>query len=231
MDAWVRLPTSGQARPARARLAPRYGAPLNSPTSSRVHMHPRSSSDLREANARPRHVDIMNTATTSPSVPRNRIRRRRSAVLKHAQVLEFQSTLIGPPKTRPTRRGFMDSIKLPANGRPRPGSMLANFAAQPREDDGLVYVSVEGHEHRRAVVGAQMFRRLTARDPDGPWLTRTRWWLDDEGHMRAYSRHDAQPFSHGVLVAAAILGAVEGEAIEVPADPFDLRLASLRRLD
>jgi hypothetical protein len=173
----------------------------------------------------------MNTATTShPVVPRRRIRRKPSSVLTHAQTLEFHSSLIGP-RPRQTRRSFMDGIKLPANGTPRPGGMLALFQAEPIEEDGLVYVSVEGQAHRRAVLGAATFRRLTARDPYGPWLTRTRWWLDDEGNMRAYSRHDAQPFAHGVLVAAAILGADAGESIEVPADPFDLRLSSLRRLD
>lgn len=158
---------------------------------------------------------------------RKRIRRKRSPVLTHAQVLEAHAAMIGPQQTRPTHRRFLDSVKLPVGGRPRPGGILA---AEPIEDDGLVYVSVEGQEHRRAVVGAQVFHRLTARDPHGPWLTRTRWWLDEDGHMRAYSLHETRPFAQGVLVAAAILGAVEGETIEVPADPFDLRLSSLRRV-
>lgn len=177
----------------------------------------------------------MTTATTSTPMARRRIRRKRPPVLTYAQILEAHSAMIGPPQTRPTRKGFMDGIKLPAGGKPRPGGWLDGFrlAAQraPMIEGELAFVSVEGHEERRATLDARIFERLTANDPYGPWLTRTRWWLDDEGNMRAYSLHDARPFTHGVLVVAEILGAVEGETIEVPADPFDLRLSALRRLN
>lgn len=163
---------------------------------------------------------------------RRRIRRKRPPVLTYAQILELHSAMIGPPQTRPTRKGFMDGIKLPAGGKPRPGGRLAKFKRiAPIYEGGLVFVTVQGYEHRRAVLTATVFARITGRDPYGPWLTQSRWWLDDEGHMRAYSHHEPQPSTEGVLVAAAILGAVEGETIEVPADPFDLRLSALRRLN
>jgi hypothetical protein len=37
--------------------------------------------------------------------------------------------------------------------------------------------------------------------------------------------------TNGVLVAAAVLNAKEGECIEIPADPFDVRRSQLRRID
>lgn len=122
------------------------------------------------------------------------------------------------------------------NGRPRPGGKLARFVANhdtslhPIIEDGLAYVSVEGFKHRRAILGAGDFFRITARDPGGPWLTRTRWWLDEDGHLRAFSLHDRERFAEGVLVAAAVLDAKAGDTIEVPSNPFDVRLSKLKRI-
>lgn len=99
----------------------------------------------------------------------------------------------------------------------------------PVHEDGLVYVSVDGHHPRKAVIDRSDFLRITARDPAGPWLTRTRWFLGEDNMLRAYSLHE-QPMTHGVLVAAAVLGAQEGACIEVPADPFDMRPSQLRHV-
>lgn len=124
---------------------------------------------------------------------------------------------------------------LPRTGRPRPGGRLDHFIGKrdttndPVFDDGLVYVSVEGQHPRKAVIGERDYLRITARDPSGPRLTRTRWFLDDANMLRAYSLHE-QPLTHGVLVAAAVLGAKDGDSIEMPADPFDVRVSQLRRL-
>ncbi len=130
----------------------------------------------------------------------------------------------------------MTPIKNFRAGKPRLGGRLHNFIAQhdtsnhPIFEDGLAYVSVEGQLPRRAVLGLKDFLRITARDPLGPWLTRTRWWLDDDNMLRAYSLHE-KPLAHGVLVAAAILDAQEGDVIEFPGDPFDLRWSRMHRVE
>lgn len=129
----------------------------------------------------------------------------------------------------------MTSTKNLRAGKPRLGGRLHTFIAKhdtsnhPIFEDGLVYVSVEGQLLRRAVLGRSDFLCITARDPFGPWLTRTRWWLDEHNMLRAYSLHE-KPMAHGVLVAAAILNAKEGDVIEVPGNPFDLRLSQMRRV-
>ncbi|HWW27265.1 MAG TPA: hypothetical protein VNZ85_15385 [Caulobacter sp.] len=130
----------------------------------------------------------------------------------------------------------MTPIKGPYAGKPRLGGRLHNFIAKhdtsnhPIVEDGLTYVSVEGQLARRAVLWSQDFRRITAQDPLGPWLTKTRWWLDENNMLRAFSLHE-KPMEHGLLVASAVLNAREGDVIEVPGDPFDLRRSSLRRLE
>lgn len=134
-----------------------------------------------------------------------------------------------------TSRSRHNGPHTPTTGKPRPGGRLAKFMAAhdtsnlPIFEDGLVYVSVEGQHPRKAVLGAQDFLRITARDPSGPWLTRTRWWLDEAGVLRAYSLHE-KPMAHGVVVAAAVLGAKEGDVLETPADPLDVRLSQLKRV-
>lgn len=120
------------------------------------------------------------------------------------------------------------------NGKPRPGGRLDNFTRKqdprtaPVHEGDFVYVSVDGQHPRKAVLHAQDFLRIT-KDMDGPRLTRSRWWLDDDGYLRAFSLHQ-KPFQHGVLVAAAILGVKAGDTIEVPADPLDLRLDHMQRV-
>lgn len=121
------------------------------------------------------------------------------------------------------------------NGKPRAGGRLANFIAKqdtsnhPIFEDGLVYVSVEGQHPRKAVLGEADYLRITSKAPGHPGLTRTRWWLDEDSMLRAYSLGEKH-MAHGVLVVAAILGAKEGDTLEVPADPLDLRLSGLRRV-
>lgn len=118
---------------------------------------------------------------------------------------------------------------------PRATGLLAGFVASQNPDshpvfeDGMVFVSVEGLHPRRAVLDELDYRRITSRDPGGAYLTRTRWWLDDEGLLRAYSLHE-KPMQHGVLVAAAILAAATGDSIEMSSDPLDLRRSQLRKL-
>lgn len=132
-------------------------------------------------------------------------------------------------------RGEHDGHHISRAAKARPGGRLERFIAQhdtrnhPIFEDGLAYVSVEGHLPRRAVLGHRDFLRITAWDPFGPWLTRTRWWLDENNMLRAFSLHE-KPMAHGVLVAAALLNASVGDVIEVPGDPFDLRLSQLRRV-
>lgn len=139
-----------------------------------------------------------------------------------AQVLERLKN----PGDSPRSRGL--SAPLPVTGQPRAGGRLSHSLYAPSFRSGYVHVTVEGAE-RRAIVTIADFKRITARDPFGPWLTQTRWWLDEDGFLRAFSMHD-RPMTHGVLVASAILGAKEGDVIEVPADPLDMRLSSLRRI-
>lgn len=170
----------------------------------------------------------MNTATTNTISTRKRTRSRsRSSVLTHAQLLEFQSSRSGPHQKPVRRRDPLEGMAIPRTSTPRPGGRLAGFlAAQVAAvifEDGYAYVSIEGEPHRRAVLGCGAFKRITANDPHGPRLTKTRWWLDEDGLLRAYSLHEDRPMSHGVLVAAAILGAEAGDDIEVPANPYDLR--------
>jgi hypothetical protein len=130
------------------------------------------------------------------------------------------------------RQGTIASSR---SGIPRHGGRLADFNAKrdtsnhPIIEDGLVYVSVEGHYPRKAVLGRTDFLRITARDPSGPWLTRTRWWLDEDNMLRAFSLHE-KPMVHGVLVAAAIVGASENDSIELSTNPFDVRRSQIRRL-
>ena len=120
------------------------------------------------------------------------------------------------------------------NGKPRPGGRLDNFIQKqdprtaPIHEGDFVYVSVDGEHPRKAVLHAQDFQRIT-KDRDGPRLTRSRWWLDEDGHLRAFSLHE-KPFQHGVLVAAAVLGVKAGDTIEIPSDPLDLRLDQLQRV-
>ncbi len=119
---------------------------------------------------------------------------------------------------------------------PRQGGLLARFVTNQDPslsaifEDGLVYVSVEGQAPCRAILAESDFLRITAKEADGPWLTKTRWWLDDAGMLRAFSLHDKQKFVEGTLVAAAVLNAKEGDTLELPADPFDLRLSQIRRV-
>ncbi len=149
------------------------------------------------------------------------------------QTTTSQRMTSGYPGTTPRSPGLPG--RLPSTGRPRAGGIMANHIARhdtthlPIFDDGLVYVGIDGDPSRRAVIGQRDFLRITARDPLGPWLTRTRWWLDEDDMLRAFSLHD-RPFTEGVLVAAAVLGAKEGDVIEVPGDPLDMRLSQLRRL-
>ena len=114
-------------------------------------------------------------------------------------------------------------------GAPRDRGMLSNFIAKtnphtaPVTEDGLVYVSVEGMHPRKAVLDAADFKRITGNKADSPMLTRSRWWQDANGMLYAYTLRE-RSFEHGVLVAAAILNAREGDTIECAGDPFDLRL-------
>lgn len=125
---------------------------------------------------------------------------------------------------------------VPRNGRPRPGGRLDRFVQRtdpnnaPVHEDGLTFVSVEGQHPRKAVIETQDFQRITSRYAGSPLLTRSRWFLDDAGMLRAYSGHEFPALRHGVLVAAAVLGAQEGDAIEIPADPLDVRMSQLRRV-
>jgi hypothetical protein len=173
----------------------------------------------------------MNTATTNrPSTQAH----KRSQPLRPAQVSALKRRPEGSESPRQPR-ATPGLVTIPKTGAPRPGGRLAGFAARqdsrnaPVCESGLVYVSVEGQHPRKAVLGVSAYERITARDPSGPWLTRTRWWLDEQGLLRAFSGHE-QPMTHGVLVAAAVLGAHEGDTIETPADPFDLRLSVLRKV-
>jgi hypothetical protein len=121
------------------------------------------------------------------------------------------------------------------NGQPRPGGRLDSFIASqdPRNapiiEGDLAFVSVEGEHPRKAVLHREDFQRLT-KDPSGPRLTRSRWFLDGDGYLRAFSLHDKHKFVEGVLVAAAVLGVKTGDTIEIPADPFDLRLGKLKKV-
>ncbi|WP_295978799.1 hypothetical protein [uncultured Variovorax sp.] len=127
----------------------------------------------------------------------------------------------------------MNQIKAPQRSGPRLGNRLSNFLAsrdsnnQPVFEDGLVYVSVEGQHPRKAILGEKDYLRITGRDCAGPWLTKTRWWMDEDNMLRAYSLHET-PLQHGVLVAAAVVGAREGDSIEVSGDPFDVRRSQIR---
>lgn len=132
-----------------------------------------------------------------------------------------------------SRRSLHIPAHTPTTGKPQ--CRLANFVAKydPRNrpifEGELVFVSVEGHHPRKAVLNVADFDRLTSDTPDGPRLTRTRWWLDEDNMLRAYSMNET-PMQHGVLVAAAILSAEAGDVLEIPGDPFDLRLDGLRRV-
>lgn len=178
----------------------------------------------------------MNTATLQPKPqPRTRTRlTKRAPLLTPEQIREYMTRPMGAEKARQPRTKS-GPVSMPKTGTPRSGGRLAGFVARqdarnaPIYEDGLVYVSVEGQHPRKAVLGASVYERITARDPSGPWLTRTRWWLDEQGFLRAFSGHE-QPMTLGVLVAAAVLGADEGDTIETPVDPFDLRLSVLRKL-
>jgi hypothetical protein len=136
-------------------------------------------------------------------------------------------------KALPKNRSRPNGPRIP-NGRPRPGGRLANFIAKqdssnhPVYGDEMVYVSVEGQHPRKATIGRNDFLRIT-RDPDGPRLTGSRWWLDEDNMLRAFSLNE-RPFEHGILVAAALLNAKEGDTLALPADPFDLRLSQIKRV-
>ena len=121
------------------------------------------------------------------------------------------------------------------NGKPRPGGRLARFIATqdpknaPIHEGDLVYVSVEGQHPRKAVLHAQDYRRLT-QSHDGPKLTGSRWFLDEDGYLRAFSRLE-KPYKHGLLVAAAILNAKAGDTLDLPADSLDCRLSSMKKVE
>jgi hypothetical protein len=179
---------------------------------------------------RPKNTDTMNTAaTTATTKTRPRKRKSKRVLLTHAEMLAFLPGLkaSAQPKRPRTRLTPEDA---PKTGTPAKGSLLDKFMNPPNPNnppvyvDGLVYVSVEGQHPRKAILNAATFDRLTARDPQGPWLTRTRWFLDDEsGMLHAYTLRNGYPLAESVMVAAAILDAQEGDSIEAPADPFDLR--------
>ncbi len=149
------------------------------------------------------------------------------------QTTTSQRMTPGYPGT--TQRSRVAYGSPPITGKPRAGGIMANHIARhdtsklPIFEDGLVYVGLDGDSSRRAVIRERDFLRITARDLYGPWLTRTRWWLDEDDLLRAFSLHD-RPFTEGLLVASAVLGAKEGDVIEVPGDPLDMRLSQLRRL-
>ncbi|WP_326540732.1 hypothetical protein [Pseudorhodoferax sp.] len=128
------------------------------------------------------------------------------------------------------------SRAIPRGGHARLGGRLDRFVQRidsrnaPVHEDGLTFVSVEGQHPRKAVIDRRDFERITSRRSGGPHLTRSRWFLDDAGMLRAYSGHEFPNMTHGVLVAAAVLGVQEGACIDMPADPFDVRSSSLRRV-
>lgn len=118
-------------------------------------------------------------------------------------------------------------------GRPHPGGRLEYFGrsdTDPVFDGQWVYLPVQGVKHRRAALHRHDFFRLTRRDPTGPFLDARRVYMDDMGLLRAPSHRDGKD-APGVLLSAAILCADEGDTIEVPSDPFDLRLRGLKKLE
>jgi hypothetical protein len=120
-------------------------------------------------------------------------------------------------------------VKIPKTGDFYDRGYFAARHWQPIMDGAWVHVHVRGHAKRRACVHIRDFVRLTRRDPNGPFLERWGWWVDEDGLMRAASRRDPDT-SMGVLVAAEILVAGEGDTLDVPADPFDLRAFGLHKI-
>lgn len=132
-------------------------------------------------------------------------------------------------------RAHCTAYPIPKTGAPQRGGRLDNYLANrdtnthPRFKDGLVYVSVEGLHPRKAIIAEADYQRITSADQSGPRLTRSRWWLDDDNMLRAYSLHE-KPMRHGLLVAAVLLDAKAGDCLELPADPLDLRRTEVMRV-
>ena len=96
--------------------------------------------------------------------------------------------------------------------------------------EDLVRVPLDGEPHIEATVTREAYEWLTGKTRGRPALVRTRWWRDDEGMVRACSIKDAAPRTEGVLVAAALLTAKDGDLIELD-DPLRLLNSTMRLIE
>jgi hypothetical protein len=85
-------------------------------------------------------------------------------------------------------------------------------------DDGITSVPLEGMPHIVARIPTTAYRKLTddhKRRPSSPALTK-RFWFVEGGEVRAMSRRDVPRMDeYSYSVAALMLGAQDGDAIEL----------------
>jgi len=108
-------------------------------------------------------------------------------------------------------------------------------AKQPRETmdpayrvervEGIVSIPLEDAPHLKARIREADYERLTLRE--GHNLTRARWYLDD-GMVRAMSRSEKPKMTEGILVAALLCGAQDGDMLKIE-DPLTLFPETIKR--
>lgn len=142
----------------------------------------------------------------------------------------------GSATCTPRRRHAHVQTAIPVSG--PPSKMLR--AAMKRQEatthpvihgpDGITLVPLEGMPHIVARIPTATYRRLTddhKRRPSSPALTK-RFWFVDGGEVRAMSRRDAPKMDeYSYSVAALMLEAQDGDAIELD-DYLTLLPATMR---
>ncbi|OUL98773.1 hypothetical protein A8M77_29975 [Variovorax sp. JS1663] len=90
---------------------------------------------------------------------------------------------------------------------------------------GIVIIPLEGAPHLKARIREADYERMTLRA--GHNLTRARWYLDD-GMVRAMSRNEQPQMTEGLLVAALLCDARDGDMLKIQ-DPLALFPETIKR--
>lgn len=137
-----------------------------------------------------------------------------------AFALERKARVAAAAETKAARRADADLKKPP---KPRPHALDPLYFVE--KAGGIVMVPLDGQPDLKVRIREADYIRLTNRQ--GIYLTRSRWYLDD-GMVRAMSRKEKPRMTEGLLVAALLCDAQEGDLLKIE-DPLILFPETIER--
>lgn len=137
-----------------------------------------------------------------------------------AFALERKANVTAAAEAKAARRADACLKKVP---RSRPHSLDPLYFVE--KAGGVVMIPLDGQPHLKARIREADYARLTNRQ--GPNLTRSRWYLDD-GMVRAMSWKEKPSMTEGLLVAALLCDAQDGDMLKIE-DPLALFPETIKR--